>query len=221
MLEFSILDFGPFHWDRKKSGKHHFGQIVPGAIYVPLAPFTSWRCKEEKNASLQTMNTKLIVPIAFLILVCLFLVWEWYQTIVRKRYLATIKAMAESERNDICGKPMEYWLNILNQDRPQPIVAVEAMVLMYRGLDYFFIDGGIGYLSRTWRLEKAFFLIAVSRPAVDILSEQKQVFRLIAGSSEMAAFSIYLWTAFTQMLKEEKKICGIQNCESDTPYIVQ
>jgi len=112
-------------------------------------------------------------------------------------------------RIKISGQPVEYWLNILNQDTTQPILAIDTMVLMYKGQYFFFVDGGVCYWTvdkrPSYHLQKAFFLIAVGQSAVRLLSEQEQIFQRIAGSTELAAFSIFRWSDFAYILTAEKK----------------
>jgi hypothetical protein len=126
--------------------------------------------------------------------------------------VATVKAMAERGRNEINGQPVEYWLNILNQDATNAIVATDTMVLTYRGQEFFFVLGGVAYWGPpsnagcSCSLAKACFLVAVGESAVRLLSDQGQIFRLITGSAELAAYSIFRWSAFANMLTAEKKL---------------
>ena len=108
------------------------------------------------------------------------------------------------------GSRSNHWLDILNQDSAYRIIAGDTMVLMYKGREWFFVDGGIGYVSAgkgavSYGLEKACVLIAVGQSAVGVLSEQKEVFRLISGSAELAAFSVFRWSDFVYMLMAERK----------------
>ena len=118
--------------------------------------------------------------------------------------------MAEKGPSEINGQSVEHWLNILNKDAPQPLVANDTVVLMYKGREFFFVDGGIAYTvpskyGWSYRQEEAFFLVAVGQPAVRLLSERQEVFRFRMGSAELAAFSIFRWSDFTEMLMAEKK----------------
>jgi hypothetical protein len=149
------------------------------------------------------------IPVGFLLILCFFVAWWWRQRVVRKRIVEAVKAMAESGRNEISGQPVEYWLNILNQDTTQPIIPTDTMVLIYKGQEYFFIDGGIAYWAQgkctcSYALQKAFFLVAVGQSAVRLLSQQEQAFRLITGSTELAAFSVFRWSAFAYIVMTEK-----------------
>ena len=156
------------------------------------------------------MTPKYVQLVAVLLALCTLVVWMWRQGLARKRFVATIKTMAMRGRNEINGQPVEYWLNILNQDTTQPVIAIDTMVLMYKGCEFFFVDGGLPYIAfgkggLSRQLEKACLLIAVGQSAVRLLSEQEQVFRLITGSAELAVFSIYRWSDFTNMLMAEKR----------------
>jgi hypothetical protein len=54
-------------------------------------------------------------------------------------------------------------------------------------------------------MQKACLLIAVGQPAVRLLSEDERVFRKITGSTELAAFSIFRWPDFVDMLTAERR----------------
>jgi len=84
------------------------------------------------------------------------------------------------------------------------------MVLTYKDHDFFFVDGGIVYATACTHLlsynqEKGFFLIAIGQSAVRLLTNEEHVFRRIMGSTELALFSIFRWSAFASMLTAEKK----------------
>jgi hypothetical protein len=49
-----------------------------------------------------------------------------------------------------------------------------------------------------------------------LLSDQEQVFRLIAGSTDLAAFSIYRWSDFVVALMSEKQIAEIKGSEGNS-----
>jgi hypothetical protein len=154
------------------------------------------------------MIPKYVLPVAFLLVLCLLVVWWWRQILARKRFLAAIKAMADGGRNEISGQPVEHWLDILNQDATQNIAAMDTMVLTYKGQEFFFVDALLGYVTggkSSYQTEKACLLIAVGQPAVRLLSEDECVFRKITGSTELAAFSIFRWSDFAYMLMAERK----------------
>ena len=136
-------------------------------------------------------------------------VW-WWQRLARNRFLATIRTMAEPGRNVIGGQSVEHWLEILNRDTARSLVAIDTLVLMYKGREWFFVNGGIfcriPETNRvTYRTAKACFLVAVGETAVRLLAEQERVFRRIAGSADLAAFSIFRWPDFVAMLMAEKR----------------
>lgn len=151
------------------------------------------------------MTLRLVV----LLPLCLFAVWWWRQGRARNRLVATIKRMAESGRNEISGQPVEYWLNILNQEATYPIAATDTMVLQYKGQEFFFVDGGIIYIapgkSACYSLRKVCILGSVGQSGVELLTEQSRVFRFMTGSAELAAFSIFRWSEFVDMLMIEKR----------------
>jgi hypothetical protein len=138
----------------------------------------------------------------------LFVLWGWWQRIARKRFVAEVKTMAESDKTEIDGQPVDYWLDILNRDSPPILAAIETMVLTYKGQNYFFVHGTTCYIiynlkNSTGYSMKSCFLIAVGEPAVELLFEEQPVFRKITGSTELAAFSIYQWSEFVRMLEME------------------
>ena len=133
------------------------------------------------------------------------LLWQWRQSITRERFAETIKTMAERGRDEISGHTVEYWLNIINSDTTQPIVVTETMVLRYKGREFFFVDGGISYTYAgknhpAYGLEKGFFLVVVDKSAVNLLFEQGRVFRRIAGTADLAAYSIFRWSDFAKTM---------------------
>lgn len=133
----------------------------------------------------------------------------WRGSVARKRALATFKAMAQEDRNEIGGHRVEYWLDLLNREAEWPVVEVLSAVLTFRGHDFFFIDGAILYAvgdTCRWqpRVDQAIFLVAVGRSAVTILADEENVFRHMAGSDDLAVFSVYRWTSFARMLKAER-----------------
>jgi hypothetical protein len=151
---------------------------------------------------------RLLAPVGVLLFLCFLLVLPYWQQRARKRFLATIQAMAEKGRSEIDGHPIEHWLNILNQDGKWPVVVADSMVLKYERREWFFVDGWIAYTPAKgfYGLEKGFFLVAIGRAAVELLSEQERVFRRISGSAELAVFSIYRWSDFTYLLTAETKL---------------
>ena len=155
----------------------------------------------------QAINMKFIVSDGLLLALCfVFVVVPVWRGRARKRFMAIIQSMAEKGRSEIDGHPVDYWLNILNQDTNWPLVVIDSVVLAFEGREWFFVDGRIPY--RTARggclQEKGLFLIAVGPSAVGLLSEQERVFRRIAGSTELAVFSIFRWRDFLYLLKTER-----------------
>jgi hypothetical protein len=179
-------------------GERHWHSTNPLAV--------SWRAELRENMPTYFKRVGLLL---FVVPLFFFSMWSWWQHFARKRLLASIKTMAEKERSEIGGQPVEHWLNILNQDRTEPIVAGDTMVLTYKGQDYFFVDAGITYVIPSNRaickIMKAFILVAIGQSAVRLLSEQDRVFRRICGSAELAAFSVYRWSDFAKMLAREKE----------------
>ena len=155
------------------------------------------------------MFATLVTCLCALLVPCSFLVIWWWQRRAREQFWETIEAMAEKERDEIGGESVEHWLNLLNRGRAQPLVASDAMVLIYQGREWFFVDGGIMFLGAgkhpTYETMKAFFLVAIGPSAVQSLAEQEGVFRLITGSTELAAFSVYRWSDFVEMLVAERR----------------
>ena len=154
------------------------------------------------------MTQKHFETLVCLLILCLLGIWWWRQSRARKRFAQTIKMMNKEGVNEIAGQPVEYWLDLLNQDFPQPITAIDTMVLTYKGHDFFFIDGRIPYIATTsgayWSQQKAFLLIAVEESAARLLSRESALFRRIDTSTEVAAFSIYRWSDFSDRLKTPK-----------------
>jgi hypothetical protein len=156
-------------------------------------------------------ETPFAILIGFAVLFFLSAVAKLRQNLAREKMMATVKRKARRRRTEIGGQPVEYWLELLNQEAAQPIIATETMVLMYQGQEFFFVVGGIYHLvnekSSSWKseLNEGCFLIAVGESAVRLLSEQKRVFRLITGSTELAIFAVFRQAAFTQMLVKDNK----------------
>jgi len=135
--------------------------------------------------------TNIFLGILLIVLLVMAVRW-WLQNLARERVSTLIKAIADREKIDI-----------LYQDRQQSLIPVEKMILKYDGQEFFFVEGAIVYISGTesiYRRVKGLFLIAVGESAVHRLSRQEPVIRQVAGSSKLAAFSIYHWNAFAQML---------------------
>lgn len=67
----------------------------------------------------------------------------------------------------------------------------------------YYLPGG----NPGWRTsdETLFYLVAVGRSAVELLADQDRVVRRIAGSTEVAAFSIFRLSDCAAMLAEEKE----------------
>lgn len=149
--------------------------------------------------------------IILLVLLLVLAVWWWWQSLARKRWVARVRTMVERGRDEIGGQSIEHCLDILNQNAPQALIASDAMVLKYKGREFFFVNGEITFVRpdrRTcWRCEllNRHFLVAVGQSAVRLLSEQEQLFGLIAGSSELAAFYVRRWSAFADMLMKDRK----------------
>jgi hypothetical protein len=166
---------------------------------------------DSESLELGTMPTyiKLVGMLLLVLPPLLFAMWRWRLCFVRRRFLATIRMVAQKERSEIGGQPVEYWLNILNQDRTDPIVAICTMTLTYEGQDYYFVDGGISYVLSDkrayYKMMEAFVLIAIGQSAVRLLAEQERVFRRICGSEDLAAFSVYRWSDFAKMLARENE----------------
>jgi hypothetical protein len=118
-----------------------------------------------------------------------------------------VKTIAETGRDEIDGQPVDYWLEILNQDSPPVLSAKESMVLSFAGRDYFFVSGKVVYLvynlkgSSSGYSMRSCFLIAVGEAAVGFLSKEETIFRKIAGTDDLAAFSIYRWPDFLRQAR--------------------
>jgi hypothetical protein len=122
--------------------------------------------------------------------------------------LAKVKALAKHGRDDVCGRPAEHWLNLLNHEASQTIYAYDTFVLAYEGQEFLFVDGGLAYALQnghgwTCSRERACILIAVGRPAVALLSENARLFRIVTGSTELVAFTIFRSSAFAAALNPE------------------
>ena len=147
--------------------------------------------------------------IALLCLLLLFVVW-WWQRLARMRFLTDIRSMDEKGRSEIDGLTAQHWLDILNQDAAHTLVAVDTMVMIFKGREWFFVDGTVGFprpgaTRPHWGTMEGYFLIAIGKSAVQLLAEHESVFRLVAGSAELAAFSIFQWSEFVEMLIMERR----------------
>lgn len=119
-----------------------------------------------------------------------------------------LQAAAE-KRKDIDGHPAEFWLDLINRNRDQPLIAMDTMVLSCYGQEWLVVSGGImfetGGNCPTFRTVEGFFVIAIGKVAVDLLAERRDVFRFIAGSEELALFSIFRWARFIELLEAPAK----------------
>jgi hypothetical protein len=148
--------------------------------------------------------------IAFAVVVSFLLTSRRRYALARGRLTARMKTMAEGGRNEIGGQSVEHWLSMLNQDSPQGLVATDSVVFTYKGQDLFFVNGTIGCLTPggnrwVYKTKEICFLVAVGYAAVGLLSEQRQALRLISGSTELAAFSIFRFLDFAVLLREERR----------------
>jgi hypothetical protein len=150
-------------------------------------------------------------PLAGLVAL-LLLLWfactAWRHRLRRKRLLETVKEIAEQGRNEVGGRSVEHWLEVLNQDRRQTLTTNESFVFKYKGQELFFVDGQLtdvvpSKYSVSYRMQSLCFLIAVGKPAVWLLSDQEHVFRKLTGSDELAAFSVFRVSKFDAMLSAE------------------
>jgi hypothetical protein len=154
------------------------------------------------------MSFGLVITIAFVMF--LGFLWESRQRYARsrERLTATMKRLAVAGRSEIAGQPVEHWLNVLNQDSPQDLFAVDSAVFIYHGQELFFVNGTIGGPAAqnrcVYRVRRLCFLVAVGRPAVTLLSQQGQVLRLVSGSAELAAFSIFRLSDFAALIRKER-----------------
>jgi hypothetical protein len=142
-------------------------------------------------------------------IVAIWLFWIWRARLLRSQFVAKVKIMAKGGQSKIDGHPVEHWLEIVNHQTTRPIVVRESVVLTFKGREFFFADGGIGFMAQGkggpyYRLAPAFLLVAVGQPAVELLSNEAHVFRLITGTNELAVFSIFRWADFAKMLMAEK-----------------
>lgn len=166
------------------------------------------------------MTSEDIQMTVFLLLFCLvlcpFAVRSWQLHLARKRMVRIVNEVAQRDRNVIRGQPVEYWLNILNQNDAQRIVVVlHTAVLTYRGHEYFFVDGTTRHAASSLRPHdmhgRAFFLVAVDQSAVRLLSQEEHLFRLITGSTQLAVFSISRWPEFTNILEFQRHLLGYRD----------
>jgi hypothetical protein len=161
------------------------------------------------------MISRFISPLTFLVGACVFAVSFWRQSRIRKRMIAMVKLMVEKGKNEIGGHSIDHWLHSLNQDWSDPVIACATTVLRYKAHEFLFVDGGIAYrtgcyhcggaLTSGCHVENACFLVAVGQSAARALSQEEQVFRLTAGTPELAIFSVFRWSAFTKMLTAERR----------------
>ena len=148
--------------------------------------------------------------LAYLILVGFVIVLWRHQILAVSDLWRESKHWPRAAGMKLTAQPVDYWLEILNQGANQELIAYDTMVLRYMGQEFFFVNGGIAYITFSndgnCNLMKSCFLIAVDQLAVRILSEQEPIFRLIRGTTELAAFSIYRWSDFVTMLMREKHV---------------
>ena len=151
------------------------------------------------------MDIPAIIILFVVFLVIYFPLAKWLSLwFAQKRMEKTVMKMAK-DQEVIGGQLIEYWLDILNLNAERTVGMTYAKVLMYGEYSYFFVSGSLGiFIPNFPRVEnlsrKAFFLIAIGSPAVQVLANQEHLFRRISGSDELAAFSIYRWSEFTDAL---------------------
>jgi hypothetical protein len=147
------------------------------------------------------------VFILMFIVLGLFIVFTYRQRLARMRFLETIRAIAETDASEIKGHSVDYWLNILNQDSIHTIIAIETFIVKFKGQQFFFLYGQIPYIVYSNRLSagkmEGFFLVAVGESTAKLLLKNADVFRLCAGCTGLATFSIYRWSRFVAMLKDD------------------
>jgi hypothetical protein len=154
------------------------------------------------------MSLTLIVTIGFVMF--FGFLWESRQRYARSRAMLTarMKKLAVVGRAEIGGRPIEHWLRILNDCSSQGLIAAESIVFFYKGQELFFASGTLGCLTpltNKWgyTTKGLCFVVAVGEAAVTLLSEHGNEFRLITGSAELAAFSIFRLSAFAALIGKE------------------
>jgi hypothetical protein len=156
-----------------------------------------------------TLNSRLIVFVGTIAsMAILAILPAYFIRSGRRRFVSIIRAMSEKGRTDIDGQTAEHWVEILDQRGEGTIAVIETMVLIYGGREWFFVNGIIsratGGKSGAVDTQSVCFLIAVGEPAVSFMAEQGDVFRLLVGSKGLAAYSVYHWSAFINLLTAER-----------------
>lgn len=145
-----------------------------------------------------------VVLLAVLVVARAILWWRGY--FGRRRVWKAVRTMAEPGSAAIDGQSVEHWLNILNDERTQPITASSpAVLLTHRGEQYLFFEGSVDcQRAKGVTTTQSFFLIAIGRPAARVLANDDRTFRRIAGNDEVTAFSVYRWGDFVRLLTAER-----------------
>ena len=154
------------------------------------------------------MSFGLVITITFFM--SLGFLWESRQRYARSRARLTawMKRMAVVGRAEIGGHPVEHWLTKLNRSSPQGLVARDSVVFVLSREELFFVNGTLGCLTPSankwaYKAKETCFLVGVGEAAVTLLSEHGNEFRLITGSAELAAFSIFRLSAFAALIGKE------------------
>lgn len=144
--------------------------------------------------------------LAILLLFLWFGLTAWRHRRSQQRLLAIVEDIAERGGNVVGGHSLEHWLDVLNQDGRQALTASEAFVFKYKGQELYFVDGRLAHLESSYytnKVQNLFFLVAVGQSAVTLLSDHEHMLRKIAGSEELAAFSVFRVSRFAAMLSAE------------------
>jgi hypothetical protein len=133
--------------------------------------------------------------LALFALLAIFGVWGWTCDIARKKRVARLKALADMACRSLGGRSVLQWLDILNKDTAQILVANESGVLNVLGRAVLLIDGETSFTTfgRFGALRGqslALFLVAVDADAVGTLKAHRREFKWLCGSAECAAFAI-------------------------------
>jgi hypothetical protein len=175
--------------------------LVPGAVIATVLTL----CAIEA--------LPLAKPPKSLIVLAVVALWAFFPVYLqrsgRRRFAEITRALAEKGRTEIEGRTAEDWMNILNRDAAATITAAETMVLVYKQREWFFVDGQIGHTlayagKGATNTQHAFFLLAVDESAVSLLAEEGAIFRHLVGSKDLAAYSIYHWSAFLCLVAAER-----------------
>ena len=128
-------------------------------------------------------------------LIGIFGIWGWRCKVAHTKRVLRLKSLADMERSAIGGQSLHQWLDILNRDSSQTLLAKSAGVLNILGHTVLLVDGQITYttLGRFGAIggrSRMLFLIAADPEAINALKARRREFKWLNGTENYAALGI-------------------------------